>query len=265
MATTPIADPNINPRTGQPWSTPVNPGQGGVVPRVPPVLPPGAPPPITIPPRPPNGPPGVPTPPWNPRQPGGPPAPPPGDPRGGGNPATAFGVSAAPGELRAIDQYTQANPAGGGNQIANNPAVTAAINDFNLNAAPTIENQMALSGLGRTSATANALARAQASMLTPLYQQSLNLADAAAARQAAAVQSQAAMLLGYGQDQTNRLDNAIQQSLAAGQDERAIRQQYGDAAYNDFMRRQALSEESTYGPFGQTVGSQFGSTVHQSK
>lgn len=167
--------------------------------------------------------------------------------------------------------------------IKNSPAVAAALQDFNLNVAPGIQNSMALSGLGRTTATANALARAQASMLQPLYSNAMNLEnerlgrlsnatqyelglrDTASAREAAALAQQAQLLLGYGQTQTERTNNAIQTALSAGATERQIRQQYGDAAYQDYLRRQGLAEEATYGPFGNMVGSTFGSIVRQSK
>lgn len=224
-----------------------------------------------------------------------------GTPTPGTNPGPTFGQGMLPAVERDVNSFaTSPNQIGAtpfwqspgilsasqdvvGSNVANNPAVAAAVNDFNLNTAPTIENQMALSGLGRTSATANALARAQAQMLTPLYQQALDLEnqrlgrqsgaveselgrrDAAQQREAQALQTQASMLLGYGQTQTDRLNSAIQTAMANGATERDIRQQYGDAAYNDFMRRQALSEESTFGPFGNTIGSMFGSTVRQSK
>lgn len=155
-----------------------------------------------------------------------------------------------------------------GNWLGNlntNPQVQAEEANFNANVAPQIENQMALSGLGQTSATANALARAQASMLPQVYQ---NVAQDTLQQEGLstnAQEAQANMLMGLSGQQTNQLNSAIAQSINAGMSEQQIRQAYGDAAYNDFLRQQGLSEEATYGPFGQTIGSAFGSQVQQSK
>lgn len=70
-------------------------------------------------------------------------------------------------------------------------------------------------------------------------------------------------LLAAGGAQTAREQEAYNRLLALGTQQRTIEQQQLDAQYNDYLRRQALSEQAIYAPFGQAP-SAYGSIVRQS-
>lgn len=60
-----------------------------------------------------------------------------------------------------------------GEDIAESPAITAALEAFNRNVAPGIERRLGMAGLGRSTALADALADAQANLLLPLIEEEL--------------------------------------------------------------------------------------------
>ena len=257
-----------------------------------------------------------------------------------------------------------------GGNLATSPSLAAAQQAFQTAIRPTIENQAAVSGLGRSTALTNATAQAEAQYMLPIIQDELNrefqanqmryqtmgdvgLQQALAAErgaertmqvgleQAQAVQNMpqtflasAQMLSQLGQQDTARalqaaeaeergtvrrmqaIDTAIatlqsqgQQDLArqlelataeeraisrgsqammagydpllqqAGQETARLQEYYNrigsygalqrqmeqaqlDAQYNDFLRRQAMSEQALYGAWG-SVPSAFGQIVRQ--
>lgn len=170
-----------------------------------------------------------------------------------------------------------------GRDIMDDPAIAQALSNFQTQTRPQIQNAMALAGLSSSNATANALSQAQGNMLMPLYQDAFAREQARIAAESGATESelarrerssqaqanalaqQAQLLMGLGQQQTSNLDNAIQTAMSTGATEREIRQQYGDAAYNDFLRRQGLAETSVFGQAQSLFPSLFGSLTRQSK
>jgi hypothetical protein len=180
--------------------------------------------------------------------------------------ATPFGQS--PGIAAASAQVN-------GSSIADDPAVKAALDNYRLNTLPGVQNQAALSGLGRSTAVTNAMARGEAAATEPLYEQALNreqqrLQGITSATEselgrrqqsdlarAQAVQSLIPMLTGMSAQQTQNKNLSIQDLLQTGGTERGVQNQGYGASQNDLLRRQALSEQGLYGPFGQlaTVGS----------
>lgn len=184
---------------------------------------------------------------------------------------------------------TFASQRAGDNLDNANPFVSAALNNFNLNVAPGIQNQMNAAGLGRSTAAANAMARAQASMMPQLYseaaqlqqnqinnqiaagqfsaglsQQDLGRAEGAAQfdlnmRQHAYDQGVAAQQQGFQNDMamggmlTGQQQTAGQGLFNMGQQAQQTGQSVYGNAYQDFLRQQGLSEEAI-NPFGGISG-----------
>jgi hypothetical protein len=168
-----------------------------------------------------------------------------------------------------------------GQQIAQDPAIGAALNNFNLNVAPGIQNQAGMAGLGDSSALTNAMARAQASMMTPLYQdafareqhtqdrgygateEELARRERSANNAAQAQQGLVDRLMGLSTQRQGQQQSAIGTAMDVGGQFRDIGQQRNNASYQDFLRQQALGEQSAFVPFGQTVPSALGSRTMQ--
>lgn len=106
--------------------------------------------------------------------------------------------------------------------LEQSPIAQAGTRYFQSSIAPGITNQATLSGLGRSTANTNALAAAQAQIELPLLQ----------AEQA-------------------RRDQLINQGLAGGDVQRSVEQQGYNSEAMDYARRQALAEQSLFGPMGQ--------------
>jgi len=172
-----------------------------------------------------------------------------------------------------------------GESISGSPLVSAALANFNQNVMPGIEDKFNTMGLGRSSAAGNAMAGAQAQMLTPIYQQMAGLENERLQRQTQqgqfdSMQGQQEIdrLLNATTDETNRRErssvaqtqgqqqlfenmmamdqmrNAQTQSGAGqlfdmGGQARDYAQQGNQAQYQDFLRRMGLSEEAL-NPFG---------------
>ncbi len=176
-----------------------------------------------------------------------------------------------------------------GESISGNPMVQAAMNDYQMNVMPGIQDQFNLMGLGRSSASGNAQAKAQAGMLLPIYQQLAGLENEGINRETMAGEQTA----GRGQQEIDRLyggteselgrrersataqtqgqqqmfenmmamdqmTNAQRQSGAGqlfdmGGQARDYAQQGNTSQYQDFLRRQGLSEEAL-NPFGGIQG-----------
>lgn len=109
-----------------------------------------------------------------------------------------------------------------GETVANDPAIAAAIEAFQQNVQPGLQDRLSLMGLGRSSTAANALAKAQADLILPLI-----------------VEGQ------------QREERALDRELGVKQ--AAIGQEY-----NDYLRRQGLAEQALFVPFGSFVPSTFG-------
>jgi hypothetical protein len=160
--------------------------------------------------------------------------------------------------------------------ITNDPVVKAAFDNWKLNTLPGIQNQLNLSGLGRGTALGNAEARGTAELAAPLYadaaareqarlsqvygatESELNRRTASAQAKSAAVSQVIPYLQQLGQTQRGGVTQGIADLLQTGGTARSVAQNQGTSAFNDFLRRQGISEEALLGPFGQlgTAGQQ---------
>lgn len=170
-----------------------------------------------------------------------------------------------------------------GHTLQNDPSLQATMDAFNKYQSPLIQNQMALSGLGNSNATANALSLGQSQALAPVMeaalgreQQSLQTGSNAvqseygrrmSADQAASQANLATIpyLMQMSQNQTGNEQQQFNDAMQYGGLQQGVQQGQNDAAYQDFLRRQGLAEQATYGPFGQTIPSAFGSVSNTSK
>lgn len=187
-----------------------------------------------------------------------------------------------------------------GQTIANDPAVAAANETFQQAMAPMIQNQAALSGLGRSTAMTNAMSAQQAQTMLPLVQEAMareerglqgetgaafqagqgyaglgrdvtgrqgmgasglmNLANMQGQRQSNAAQMYSGL---QGQQHGQNMDQ-INQAMGAGQYGRGMQQEGLDAAYNDWLRRAGMFEDATQGPLNAIAGV-IGSTAEGKK
>jgi len=136
-----------------------------------------------------------------------------------------------------------------GANLATSPSLAAARRAFTATIQPRIENTATLAGLGRSTALTNAMAQAEAQYMQPLIEAEL-------AREERGIDRAAQ---GVGQEGAMRL-SAIQAAEGVGGAERAAAQEVNQAAYQDYLRRQALSEQSIYTPFGMLAPTTVGST-----
>lgn len=164
-----------------------------------------------------------------------------------------------------------------GQGVADDPAVAAAMADFQKRVAPGIQNRATMSGLGRSNAALNAVTEAQGQMLAPMYESAFgreqqrlsNLNTAAenelgrgersAARVADANQNQTKMLMDMSNTMWNRQQTTGQNVMGAGGQFRDIAQEGFSAEINDFLRQQALGEQAVYAPFGGLASAGMGS------
>lgn len=143
-------------------------------------------------------------------------------------------------------------------QLANAPTMLAARQAFELTGMPTIQNQMALAGLGRSTSMGDMLSRAWVASYLPLAQSEIARYQAARDLQAQLMGQMAGTLAGIGQAETARELQALNAMAQLGQTGRNIVQAAYDALYADFLRRQALAEQALFGPMGM-----FPSTIGQ--
>jgi hypothetical protein len=156
------------------------------------------------------------------------------------------------------------------------PYYSTGLNAFNTGAVPTIENQMALSGLGQSSSLADALSLGWSQALPQILSQystqyvepQLGREENAINREVGALGTQASLLSNLvplfsnmGIQDTQRLLTEIQQMFAGGGLERSVTQAENDAKYADMLRRQALAEEAQYTPMGMLFPSAIGQNL----
>jgi len=182
----------------------------------------------------------------------------------------------------------------GGAGIENAPAIQAARLAFRTGAQPNITSQLTLRGLGRSTAAAPALARAEAEFLYPAIQDELareerrierelgvsttglGLQERGLEREVAAEQAgmgleergiqrelagalgAAPLQLAAGQQESARELAALDAQLRAGGVERIVDQATLNAQQQDFLRRQSLSEQALFGPLGSVLPSAIG-------
>jgi len=181
-----------------------------------------------------------------------------------------------------------------GEGIADDPAIAAANEQFKALMQPIIENQAALSGIGRSTALGNATAAQQAITTLPMVQDALGREERSLDRQIGAEESRAGILGGLesarqsalgervgalergGQQQAaqtsdlvntylgmedraqQRKRDALEASMGVGGVYHDYEQKTQDAQYEDYLRRAALWEQALGAPFGllpSTIGS----------
>lgn len=146
-----------------------------------------------------------------------------------------------------------------GENITSDPAYTAALSSFDTAMRPIIENQAALSGLGRSTALTNATAANQAQVLLPVVQDTLAREERGLDRQGGTLRSAIEGYMGLGDRAEDRLGRAIGTGMGVGEVGRDIAQEGSDAGYNERMRQLAFFENLFGGPLGllpSTIGSQ---------
>jgi len=193
-----------------------------------------------------------------------------------------FGEDAAAGNLQYANNYAgqssmpQASQSGlaTGASFANDPSIAAAYNAYKTQAEPGIQNQYSLMGLGKSTSAGDAMSRGAAGYLYPATQQALAREQAAnearIGRETAASENQigrqtstalntAGQYAGLGGQETQRGLAGLNALLTTGQMERGVGNEQAQAEQADFLRRQGLAEQGTYGILGQlpsSLGSQ---------
>lgn len=170
-----------------------------------------------------------------------------------------------------------------GQTLQNDPSIGAAVRAFNQYQLPQIQNQMAISGLGQSNAAANAVSLGLGQQMAPMMQAALAREQESLGRGAQATEAEinrrqqanqfdtttqlnaANQFAGLGNQQYQQQLGQIGASDQFGNQQQAVQQNQYDAAYQDYLRRQGLSEQATFGPFGQLVPSAFGSKSLTSK
>jgi hypothetical protein len=164
-----------------------------------------------------------------------------------------------------------------GQDVQNDPAISAAMQDFQRRIAPGLQDSANTMGLGRSTAALNSLSEAQGQMLAPMYESSfgreqtrLNNMGTASENElqrqqrsaedvSSANQNQAQLLMQMAQNQYQNGQTTGQNAMQAGGTMRDITQQGNTANLNDFLRQQALGEQAVYAPFGGLAGGGLGS------
>lgn len=145
-----------------------------------------------------------------------------------------------------------------GENIESSPAILAASEAFDKLNLPEIENQMGLSGLGKSSSLANAIALGKTEYMLPMIQDELSREQESYTNQANMYSTLASTLEGMGENDVSRQLSTLGAAAEQGATMRGIEQETLDAEYNDFLRRQALTEQLLFGSFTETGGESIG-------
>ena len=187
-----------------------------------------------------------------------------------------------------------------GKNIEGDPAIAAANEQFQTLMQPIIENQAALSGIGRSTALGNATAAQQAITTLPMVQDALAREERGLERELGAEESRAGILGGLesfrqsalgervgalergGQQEAGQISDLVStylgmEDMAQGRKKDALEASMGvggvyhdyaqktqDAQYEDHLRRAALWEQAMGAPFG-LLPSSIGSRAVSSK
>jgi hypothetical protein len=117
--------------------------------------------------------------------------------------------------------------------LMNSPTVQAQNQAFEQFSKPVIQNEMTLSGLGRSKAGGDAIAMGQASQLYPVMSEELARRERGTEREYTA-------------------------AMETGEMQRDVEQAGLDAEWNDFLRQQGLTEQAYFAPLGSFVPSTLG-------
>jgi hypothetical protein len=150
-------------------------------------------------------------------------------------------------------------------ELMNAPTIQAQQEAFRRTAMPTIENQMSLAGLGRSQAAGNSVALAEGQMLAPLMSGELARKERTRDSRVNAILGASGQAAGLGGQSTARTAATQAAAMDAGATERGISQDAFDSIYQDIMRRQGISENALFQPFGSFVPATIGQTTTTSK
>ena len=201
-------------------------------------------------------------------------------------PKDMYGSGGGPKLADGSDKYSyatqymmQGGRDGTGQGIDTSKLVPAAQENFKKIVAPDIEAQMALAGLGHSTALADSLARGGAQMMPDIVRAQLQAQIAnqqnAMSAGTAALQSQTQRYLGdlqakmgginsliqLGNQGNGQNSQAIQDLMATGGLQQGYGQSQLDSFFNDFLRRAGGAQFATGTPFG-GAGSMIGSQTH---
>jgi len=129
------------------------------------------------------------------------------------------------------------------------PATQAATSAWLQNTAPVIQNQLQLQGLGNGPIVADVMGRSMATALPQFVQN--DLTNRLAATNAASNFGATNLIPAWGQ-QTGQQAQTLQGLSSAGEVQRGMEQDLNDAAREEQLRQQGLSEATTSGLFGST-------------
>ena len=128
-----------------------------------------------------------------------------------------------------------------GGPIGSSPATQAGMAAFQQNVLPTLQNELGAMGLGRSGIAGEQIQRAATSAAVPLIQQEIANRQAAIPQYANVAQVGA----GIGQQGVQNLATASGLGTTLGTQEQQTAQAALDAPYQDWLRRQALSQGVT--------------------
>jgi hypothetical protein len=174
-------------------------------------------------------------------------------------------VNAGSGALNQAQEYATLAPEVAGTMApavtADNPMMQATQAAFNQTMAPTIENQLSLAGLGDSSTLGNSLALADISQLVPTQQYEQSQEQGVIEGAASMLGQMTPQLTNIGNSQASNLNTAIGTMATQGAAQQSAAQAPLTSAYEDFLRQQALAEETLFVPFGDTTAGLVGSTT----
>lgn len=170
-----------------------------------------------------------------------------------------------------------------GGPLGMSPATTQGMKAWEQSVLPTVQNQNVLAGLGNSGAYTDAAARSATEASVPLIQTEIQnrvamipmlqeIARDETARftkprddTVKALTTMVGEMRMLGDSMFKQKLQAIQTQFAMGQVTRDIAQQQADAAYNDYLRLQALAESASFGVFGTMAPSAMGFTQEQDR
>jgi hypothetical protein len=128
-----------------------------------------------------------------------------------------------------------------GGPIGSSPATQAGMQAFQQNILPTLQNELGAMGLGRSGIAGEQIQRAATSAAVPLIQQEIANRAAAVPQYTNVAQAGA----NIGQQQVQNMGTAAGLGTSLGSTQQQLGQSVLDAPYQDYLRRQALSQSVT--------------------
>jgi hypothetical protein len=128
-----------------------------------------------------------------------------------------------------------------GGPIGSSPATQAGMQAFQQNVLPTLQNELGAMGLGRSGIAGEQIQRASTSAAVPLIQQEIANRAASVPQYANIAQAGAQI----GQQDVQNMGTAAGLGTSLGSTQQQLAQSAYDQPYQDYLRRQALSQSVT--------------------